>query len=151
LITIEISAFVPQDQPETKALILAGLIEHWGILDPTVNPDLEDIAQYYDSEIFLLAKKDGKIIGTGALIRENAQTGRVVRMSVAKDMRRFRIGSRLLEALCAAARTRGYRQLVLETTTSWQDAKEFYLNFGFNITGYAEGNTHFKLSLEDRF
>ncbi|RPI78274.1 MAG: N-acetyltransferase, partial [Chloroflexi bacterium] len=133
-----------QYQADAKELILAGLEEHWGVLDPTKNPDLDDIAASYAGEIFILAKRNGKIVGTGAVVQEDEQTGRVVRMSVTKEMRRYGIGSRILEALCTAAQKRGYKRLVLETTTGWQDAEAFYQRFGFKITGYAGEDTNFE-------
>jgi GNAT superfamily N-acetyltransferase len=145
--TIEITPFSPRNQDETRALILAGLEEHWGFLDPNKNPDLEDISKTYAGEIFLLARRRGKIVGTGAMIRENRETGRIVRMSVAKEVRRCRIGSKILNALLMAARARGYRRLVLETTTGWQDAEAFYRRAGFQVSGYADGDTHFLLEL----
>ncbi|MCP4415536.1 MAG: hypothetical protein GY805_02870, partial [Chloroflexi bacterium] len=45
--SIVIRPFHPQDQSATKQLILAGLVEHWGELDPSLNPDLNDIARSY--------------------------------------------------------------------------------------------------------
>jgi hypothetical protein len=36
----------PQDQADVKRLILAGLTEHWGQLDPTKNPDLNNIGSH---------------------------------------------------------------------------------------------------------
>jgi putative acetyltransferase len=147
VIIIQIADYISQYQVETKALILAGLIEHWGTLNPALNPDLDDISQHYAREIFLLAMNNGQIVGTGAVVQEDSKTGRVVRMSVAKEERRSGIGTCILLALCEASRARGYDRLVLETTTGWQDAEAFYQHFGFQITGYSDGNTHFNLSL----
>jgi hypothetical protein len=66
--SIVIKPFQPEDQEEVKQLVLAGLVEHWGSLDPTRNPDLNDIAQTYAQDIFLVAWEGDKIIGTGALV-----------------------------------------------------------------------------------
>jgi N-acetylglutamate synthase-like GNAT family acetyltransferase len=71
---------------------LAGLEEHWGVLDPTKNPDLEDIGLTYADAIFLVAQQNNKIIGTGALIPKPDGTAEIVRMSVAADWRRKGIG-----------------------------------------------------------
>ena len=120
MITVKISAFSQDDQVETRALILAGLEEHWGAIDPTKNPDLEDISTNYAGEIFLLARLDGKIVGSGAVVREDEHTGRVLRMSVPREKRRLGIAKRIFTELHAAAHGRGYTRLVLETTTGWR-------------------------------
>ena len=44
---ILIRPFQLKDQDAAKALILSGMKEHWGFIDPTKNPDLDDIATYY--------------------------------------------------------------------------------------------------------
>ena len=135
--------FHPSDQDDAKTLILAGLEEHWGRLDPALNPDLNNIAASYAGEVFLVARLAGVLVGTGALIRERAHVGRVVRMSVAQAERRTGIASRLLQSLTDQARLRGYTTLVLETTTTWDDARAFYMRHGFRRTHDADGDTHF--------
>jgi hypothetical protein len=65
---ITLRLFRPEDQTAVKNLILAGLKEHWGTLDPTLNPDLNDIAQTYANATFLVAWEGDRIIGTGALV-----------------------------------------------------------------------------------
>ena len=65
---IIILPFQPGDQNEVSGLILKGLEEHWGILDLTKNPDLNDIRSSYGKAVFLVARLNGKVVGTGALI-----------------------------------------------------------------------------------
>ena len=111
--------FQPADQQEVRALVLAGLAEHWGVLDPHKNPDLEDIGRSYADGVFLVALTAGRIVACGALVfRPNlpGDTAEIVRMSVAAGMRRTGIGRLVLDSLCAEARRRGIRRLVLETT-----------------------------------
>ena len=38
---ISIKSFEGEDQEAVQGLILAGLAEHWGAIDPTLNPDLK--------------------------------------------------------------------------------------------------------------
>lgn len=118
------------DQAAARALILAGLAEHWGALDPTLNPDLDDIAATYGAGVFLVAvaDEDGaeRIVGTRALQPVDAMTGQIVRMSVARAARRQEVGRQILDALLAEARARGMRRIVLETTANWADAIAFY-------------------------
>jgi len=144
---VEIKPFRLEDQDAAQRLVLAGLEEHWGVLDPTLNPDLDDIAACYANAIFLAAWQDNELVGTGALVHEAEGTARIVRMSVARSRRRQGIGRLLLDELCRRARALGYRALVLETTATWHDAIAFYTRNGFRATGASEGDIHFALVL----
>ena len=145
--TITIMPFQPENQVGVKTLILAGLAEHWGVLDPSLNPDLNDIRSSYKDAIFLVAWQQARIIGTGALVPRSIQTAEIVRMSVAADMRRQGIASQILQKLCQQARTAGFERLVLETTETWDDAIGFYQHFGFRVTHYLDGDVYFVLDL----
>jgi putative acetyltransferase len=144
---IVIEPFRPADQAEVKRLILAGLAEHWGALDPAKNPDLNDIASTYAGFSFLVARQDGKIVGTGALVPRDNGTAEIVRMSVAKDARRTGIGRAVLHALCARAAALGFRSIVLETTETWDEVVAFYLTNGFRVTHRRDGDVYFALHL----
>ena len=143
----EILHFRPEDQDAVKDLILSGLSEHWGTIDPTKNPDLDDIALTYQSNVFLVARVNGNIVGTGALIHRSQVIAEIVRMSIAKEFRRQGIGRQILNQLVDMARDQGYNKVILETTETWHDVIEFYLRFGFQITHYQEGDVYFELSL----
>lgn len=126
--------FTPSDQAEARALILAGLVEHWGWLDETKNPDLEDIAASFAGGFFLVARKDGRLVATGGLLpNPEAATWQIVRMSVAADLRRAGMGRQILEALEHEARQRSVRRLILETTATWREVVDFYLCCGYRI------------------
>lgn len=142
---ITLQLFQPADQVEVKALILGGLVEHWGVLDPTKNPDLEKIASTYAGTTFLVARQAGRIIGTGALVPRTESTAEVVRMSVAADSRRRGVGNTILAALVNYACQAGFRRVILETTDTWQEVIAFYLRFGFHITHYQDGDVYFEL------
>lgn len=139
--------FTAADQAAAQALILAGLGERWGWIDPTLNPDLDDIAASYASGHFLVAYRGEALIATGAYIPEASGVVRIVRMSVRQDLRGQGIGRQMLAALLAAARAQGARQVVLETTSTWRDAVVFYLRNGFRIVGVHDGETHMRLDL----
>lgn len=147
LCSLEIRPFHPTDQPDAKALILAGLADHWGTLDSTLNPDLNNIAASYAHGTFIVALLDGVLVGTGAIIPEAAGVARIVRMSVDSTRRRQGIGQALLNALIAAAQAQGYGQLVLETTATWADAIAFYTRCGFTAIGERDGDRHFTLDI----
>ncbi len=140
---MEIRPFHPTDQPAAKALILAGLVEHWGWLDPTLNPDLDDIAASYADGVFLVGYAGEQLVATGALLPEGQDTGRIVRMSVDMRERRRGYGRALLHALLEKAQELGYTQVVLETTATWADAIQFYEANGFHRIYEADGDSHF--------
>lgn len=146
-----IRPFTPEDQPSVRRLILAGLKDHWGVLDPALNPDLEDISRSYTGEIFLVACLKGEIIACGALVRRDNITGEVVRMSVRKDFRSRGLGRTLLEALIHEARRRGFRRLTLETTAHWHGVRAFYEACGFTFTHFIDdefgGQAHYEFPL----
>jgi len=146
---MEIRPFQSADQPAAKALILAGLVEHWGWLDSTKNPDLDDIAASYADGFFLVVYDGERLVGTGALVPEGDKGGRIVRMSVDGAERRKGYGRVLLQALLKHARELGYSQVVLETTATWLDAIHFYQVNGFQVVGKSDGNLHFVLKLQD--
>ena len=141
------------DQTAARQLILNGLADHWGTLDLTLNPDLNDIAVSYANGIFLVAcwvetlHATSLLVGTGALIPEGSRSGRIVRMSVDRVLRRRGIGRALLDALIERGRERRYREIVLETTETWEDAVGFYQRYGFETIGFADGDRHFRLLL----
>ncbi len=144
---IIISDFQPSDQDEAKALILSGLVDHWGWLDPALNPDLNDIAETYRQAIFLVARLDGRLVGTGALKPRGEGVAEIVRMSVAKDLRRLGLGRKILTELVERARVMSLRKIILETTETWGEVIAFYLSFGFRITHHQDGDVYFELLL----
>lgn len=140
---MEIRPFHPSDQPAAKALILAGLVEHWGWLDPSKNRDLDDIAASYADGIFLVVYEGERLVGTGALLPEGENGGRIVRMSGDRGERKKGYGRELLQFLLQAAKDRGHNQVVLETTATWVDAIRFYEANGFHRTHETDGDVHF--------
>jgi GNAT superfamily N-acetyltransferase len=144
---LTVRPYEPADQAEVKALILAGLVDHWGFLDATLNPDLNDIAASYAGAYFLVARRGGRVVGTGALVPRGAGRAEVVRMSVARELRRQGVGRIILGRLIEHARQAGLRQVVLETTETWSEVVAFYLGFGFHITHHAGGDAYFALDL----
>ena len=127
--------FIPQDQPLARQLILEGLRRHFGFIDPTMNPDLDDIWQHYVAagDLFVVVESDGLLVGTGALVQEREcdHAGRLVRMSVRESHQRQGIGRGLVRHLHHHAQQRGYTQLLVETNNDWFDAIGLYESCGF--------------------
>lgn len=135
-----------------RSLILDGLAEHWGEVDASLNPDLDDMLAAYRTGRTLVGRDGtGKIVATGTLRPRGDAEAEIVRMSVRRDARRFGLGRRLVDELVAIARGWGVSAVVLETTTSWVDAVAFYQRCGFEVTHVEEGafgtDTWFRLEL----
>jgi len=139
--------FQPHYQEVVHNLILAGLADHWGTIDPTLNPDLNDIHTNYllTGAFVLVALQNDKVVGTGILIEDDGSMvlpahpsnmprkfGRIVRMSVDRMQRRTGIGSRIVQLLISEARTRGYAAVLIETNNDWYDAIGLYTHAGFS-------------------
>jgi GNAT superfamily N-acetyltransferase len=144
--------FSAEDQEEVRALVLAGLGEHFGDLDPSLNHDLLDIAASYRHGQTIVVEMDGELVGTGTLVPTALGAAELKRVAVRSDHRRRGVGRAIVDRLAAIAVERGQTKLVLETSDDWAEAVEFYLGCGFVITHREAGrfglNTWFELGLE---
>ncbi len=132
--------FRPGDQVAVRTLILAGLEERGGVLDPRHNADLDDIAATYGHGRTVVVEHAGRIVATGTVVPRGDGDAEIVRMSVATDRRREGLGEQIVGALTATAWAWGCRRVVLETTSTWTDAIAFYRRCGFVITHEADGD-----------
>jgi hypothetical protein len=80
---LSIRSFEAGDQGQARWLILEGLGEHFGSIDETRNPDLDDILHNYirAGHVFVVGCMGREIVGTGALIRHSLRTSELVRIS----------------------------------------------------------------------
>lgn len=130
---IRLRPFQPRDQSAARALILAGLGDHFDRIDETRNPDIDDIMGNYVSRghVFLVATIGDALVGTGALIDEGQGVGRMVRLSVCRQHRRKGIARAIVGGLVVLARRRGLRRLEVETSNDWHEAIRLYTECGF--------------------
>jgi len=70
----------------------------------------------------------GKALGTGRLLEHVPGVAKIGRMAVLRPMRGGQVGRQVLEALMAAGRERGYREVLLHAQLS---AAGFYTRAGF--------------------
>ena len=87
--------------------------------------------------VFVARDEHGQAIGMGALKAHSAELGEVKRMYTDPAIRGQRIGSQLLAAIVALARTKHLRMLMLETGTGegMAEAHRLYTRNGFKSRG----------------
>ena len=127
------------EQDTVRSLILEGLREHWGTIDETLNPDLDDLRDAYANAVVLVATEDDQIVGTGTIVRRDDRCAEIVRMSVAPRHRRAGLGRMLISELVVAAERWDVDRIVVETTASWAEVVRFYERCGFTLTHFVDG------------
>ena len=144
---VHVRPFDPRDQSKCRQLILNRLAEHFGFIDESCNPDLDDIEQSYlaAGNDFYVAKCDGQVMGTVGLLFE-ARHARIVRMSVAKSHRNRGVATALLDKCIAVAKQRGLLEIVAFTEPHWSNAVSFYAACGFVQFGRDDEDIHLRLS-----
>ena len=136
----DVSEFQPGDQDAVRSLILAGLGEHWGHVDESLNPDLADIAAAFGHGRTVVVRLADEIVATGTVIPRDESTAEILRMSVAADRRRSGLGRIVVDELVQTARAWGASVVVLETSTDWTEVVSFYESCGFAITHHETGS-----------
>jgi N-acetylglutamate synthase-like GNAT family acetyltransferase len=148
--TVAVRRFDARDQASCRRIILSGLADHFGFIDESRNPDLDNIEKSYlaKGNEFYVAEEDGELAGTAGLLFEPGRA-RIVRMSVAQGHRRKGVATALLSRCIAAARVSGVPEVVAFTEPHWHDAVGFYLSSGFKQFGKDDEDIHLTLKLSD--
>ncbi len=143
--------FQTSDQPAVQQLILNGLKQRFGRLDPRFNRDLADITTHYINHgaTFLVLYHDTQLIGCGALtIEPNTQhTGRIERVSISPSYQGQSLGTQITQALIAHGRRHGFTTILVETNDDWYDALHLYQKLGFIPYKHENGEIHMSLEL----
>ena len=83
------------------------------------------------SGALLIARIEGRPAGMVALRRKDDGRCEMKRLFVREAARGLRLGRALAERIILEARTRGYREIVLDTLPVMQDAQRLYVALGF--------------------
>jgi ribosomal protein S18 acetylase RimI-like enzyme len=83
------------------------------------------------SGALLIARLDGRPAGMVALRRKDEERCEMKRLFVREAARGSRLGRALADRIIAEARSRGYREMVLDTLPLMQDAQRLYVALGF--------------------
>ena len=146
---LQIRNFKSDDQDYIKRMVLAGLVEHWRVLDPNKNSDLNNISANYQNGIFLVAEIGTLIVGCGGMKFNSSTTAEIVRIATLSTYRRMGIGTKILDMLVNKAFELGYQEVILETTATWSKAILFYQKNGFRISHSAGDDLYFIKRLKE--
>ena len=148
---LSIRPFLADDQDTVKGLILEGMGEHFGHIDESLNPDLDDIDANYAAkgDAFFVVEMCGSVVGTGALILVEENVGRIVRMSVDRAYRRRGIGKAIAEHLVRLAGRKDVERALVETNSDWDDAIRLYQRCGFVEYDRDDVSVYMALNLRD--
>lgn len=132
----------PQYEEATKRLLRKGLESHWGDYNEALNPDIHELFKVYAQQM-IVGLIAGEIVACGGWRILSPGTAEFVRFSVDQRIQRQSIGTRLLNFVETHVRQLGVNKVILETTSSWDDAIGFYLTNGYEVTHEQEGDTYF--------
>ncbi|MCQ8279804.1 GNAT family N-acetyltransferase [Acetobacteraceae bacterium KSS8] len=155
--SVRIRRFAPGDTEAVVALILGIQRDEFGLsLTVADQPDLSDIAGFYQSGTgdFLLAERDGRVVGTIGLRDIGANRTALRKMFVAAGARGHVHGTAqmLLDRLVRDARDRGVREILLGTTERFLAAHRFYERNGFvSVAPGALPDTFPRMAVDTRF
>ncbi|KAL9652987.1 hypothetical protein ABK040_015502 [Willaertia magna] len=158
-------------QHKAKEIVLAGLKERFGELNPNYNQDLNQLSSHYYEFLgaFLISvtktiennnvtiTKDKQLIGTGALSIDDKficgkRNFRIERVSILKEFRRngyaYEITRRLIEIAKEKKQEENVGDVVLvETDVPWVDAIGLYKKLGFKEVKIEDGCVHMELPI----
>jgi putative acetyltransferase len=129
-----IREFESKDQMPAKALIYIGLSQYFDVIDETLNPDVDDLASSFADGCFLIGELGRQLIATGGYKKVDENTVKIERVFIHPNYRRLGLASQVVNALFNQAQKSGYKRIVLETTSTWDTAIQFWLKHGFQIT-----------------
>lgn len=109
-------------------------LAHMHSLSPPESVHALDLAALRAPDVtFWTARRDGELLGCGALKQLDAAHGEVKSMRTATPHLRQGVAARMLEHILAEAQRRSYRRLSLETGSleAFTPARRLYERYGF--------------------
>jgi GNAT superfamily N-acetyltransferase len=116
--------------------------------------ELESLSRFYAAPdgCFMLVRRDGAVVGCGAIRRFSESACEMKRLYVMTGRRGEGVGRMIVGALIDRARSLGYRSMLLDTLPAMKSAQALYVSFGFAETAPYRynpmaGATYWKLDL----
>lgn len=130
MLSIAAESFDSEDAQRLIAALDAGLAELYPP-EQRFGPNLKAHHLSDGRGTFVVARKDGRAVGCGALRLLDPTTAEIKRMYVEPEQRGTGVGAAVLSHLEAAARRLGVERLVLETGIHQHAAIALYTGAGF--------------------
>ena len=138
---MKIRPIQPDDAKDVKSLISNIMIDEFSneIIAYTYD-DLDNLAEHYGGkrEIFLIAEKNGKIIGTVAIKEDGDRMALLRRIFVHKDYRGKGYGAKLLAKVMEFCFEHNYKTVTFRGTDKMQTALQLCLKNGFKKSNISE-------------
>jgi ribosomal protein S18 acetylase RimI-like enzyme len=131
---LQIRTYKPEDQDTVLRLHYDGLNQMGANIGTGPwDDDLLNIENEYinNNGDFLICTWGSQIIGMGALRRKDKETAEIKRMRVVEAFQGRGIGKIILMALKESGNQKGYKRLVLDTTSKQIPAQKLYITNGF--------------------
>jgi len=137
----EIRKIRRSDEAAVKALI-HGVLENEFPGDSRAYSyeDLDDLVDHYDGkgEVFFVAEKDGRLVGTVGIKRDGPETAMLRRIFVEKRHRGKGYGEKLLDAAIRFCTEQKYDRITFRGTNRMQTAIQLCTKKGFETDGISE-------------
>ena len=95
-----------------------------------------------------LAKQDQHIIGTVALMKENARSFEITKMSVTRESQGKGISKLLMDACIKMAKDKKWDRLFLYSNTLLVPAIQLYRRYGFNEIPLETGSQYYRTNIK---
>ena len=119
-------AITEKDQQDCFSIRIEVFVEEQGV------PSEEELDELDETSFHAIARINTYPVGTGRLIPEGNNNGRIGRMAVRKDYRRFGIGGLILTYLEEIALNEGITRITLDAQ---EYVKQFYSDRGYHVQG----------------
>lgn len=135
---MELRPIEEKDNPAVAELIRRSLKE-FGLDKPGTayfDPQLDNLADYYSGhqgKAFFVLEDQGEIVGCGGFEGIADGIAELQKLYLAANSRGKGYSSRILKRIFEEARTAGFQQLYLETTTALSAAVAVYQHYGFEL------------------
>jgi molybdopterin-guanine dinucleotide biosynthesis protein A len=124
----------PERADAFQRFVAASLAEFGFVVDPALDPDLNDVPAAYAAAWLALDVAD-EVVGSIVLIEKSGRELLLRRMYLDRAYRGRGIGRQLLELALVWAREREYARVLLDTTDAMVAARALYESAGFRPTG----------------
>lgn len=131
---VQIRKICPEDAEQVKSLIQHILNTEFAIESKAYEcHDIEDPVRYYNGkrDIFLVAEKNGKIVGTVAIKADSQNTALLRRIFVSKEFRGKGYGDKLLQKAMEFCFDHNYQTVTFRGTDTMNNALRLCLKQGF--------------------